>query len=206
MNGNKVLLILMLAAALIGCHFCYAETAAGNSEYSMLAPLDSSEKDYLMIAFWLVVPAVVLLLARSFLYRDVFTAAVWFPLIIVVAILISGLSAGRIWSKSFSKENIGRYSKNPIETMKKYPLSYGMTRDDVKERWGIPSRIFNIGPLSEYNSMYSDTTQEYWYYYRRGYVGWKKGSSYEVKLIFWDGKLKDSYPGIDLINKGQVDF
>lgn len=162
-------------------------------------------------ALWLIIPGLVIWLAYYLTAgRFNISSVIIFFAIIIIAMIIPIVRIDYIKARLISRENISVYAKNPIRTMKKHPLFYGISQAQVLEMWGEP-KVVDKNMLGE----------EWWFYSRREPVSkgsiWFGGSYvfsygsfsewkdlYEISLLFRDGKLVYVEPAIELIRNGKV--
>ena len=203
-----VLLILLILTTHFS--FCYCQVFNKEDHYYDQFPEQrpAGEQDNPFTnVIWILIPALIICFAYYLTAgRDDALALQIFYALILLALMTPLLRLTMERTSLISKENQTRYSINPIYAMKAYPITYGMTRVEVEEKWGSP-RLISSQLAGQEEWLYSREEPsvkfriggKYWFAYIDEWFEF-----YRVILIFRDGILLNSEPDLESINKAKV--
>lgn len=141
--ASIVLIILCLLTPALRLSYCQSGLEADPYYDQFKDKHFAEEKKSGLINFlYIVFPGLIIWFAYYFITgRNDAGGFKIFYILIFVAIVFPIIGFSLAVSSLTAKENPTRFSSNPASTIKTYPLRYGMSKEEVRRKWGNPREI-----------------------------------------------------------------
>ncbi len=189
------LLLVLLCLLMPVFRLAYCQPLEDDPYYEQFKDkhFEEAKKSSLLNFFYVVFSGLIIWFAYYFISgrNDAGGIKVFYASIFLAIVMPLFFFSLQVWSLK-AKENPTPFSRNPSAILKNYPLKYGMTKEEIRRKWGDPREI--TGRYDEEIWFYSRLEPRIDFRFGGQYIfyhvkGWRQIN--QVSLIFRTGLLVD---------------